>query len=150
MDFSKFDEQVDIEGLKHDVKEAEENGGSVTFEEVPFGTYEVKVDKLELKESKKGSPMLSVWFKILEGEHKNGLIFMNQVVNEGFQIHIANEMLRALADGEKDVEFNGYAKYNNLIMDIFEIVGDKFGYILEYGQNKKGYNTFEIKEVFDL
>lgn len=64
IDYSKFDKQVDVEGLKKDVKEAQENGGSGDYKEVPFGDYEVSVDKMELSESKKGDPMVSIWFKI--------------------------------------------------------------------------------------
>ena len=65
MDFSKFNKAVDLEALKHDIQEAEENGGSGDYKDVPTGTYEVKIEKMEIKESKKGDPMLSVWFKIL-------------------------------------------------------------------------------------
>ncbi|MDY4823226.1 MAG: DUF669 domain-containing protein, partial [Candidatus Onthovivens sp.] len=46
----------------------DENGGN--FEAVPHGTYEVEVNKMELKKSKKGDPMLSIWFKIINGPHK--------------------------------------------------------------------------------
>ena len=73
-DYSKFDKLVDIEGLKKDVAEAKENGRG-EYKEVPKGTYEVKIDKMELVESKKGDPMVSIWFKILSGEYKNSLIF---------------------------------------------------------------------------
>lgn len=80
MDFSKFDKAVDIEGLKHDIEEAKENGGN--RREVPHGDYEVKVQKMELTESKKGDPMVSIWFKILTGEFKNSLLFYNQVITQ--------------------------------------------------------------------
>lgn len=79
-----FDKAIDTEGLAKDVEEAAENGGR---REVPHDTYEVAITKLELVKSKKGDPMVTCWMKILEGEYKGSLIFMNQVVTQGFQIH---------------------------------------------------------------
>ena len=53
MDFSKFDAKVDLEGLQKDVKEAEANGYDGDYPEVPKGKYEVKFEKIEMKETKK-------------------------------------------------------------------------------------------------
>lgn len=147
IDFSKFDKKVDLEGLKNDIAEAEENGGG-NFKEVPLGTYEVAITKLELGESKKGDPMVKVWFKIVDGEYKNSLIFMNQVITQGFQIHIMDEFLRSL-ETDVDVTFESYSQYAQLLMDIFEAVNGKYEYGLDYGENK-GFNTFEITDVFEL
>lgn len=147
MDFSKFDEQFDLEGLKNDIKDAEENGGG-NFKEVPLGNYEVAITKLELGESKKHDPMVRVWFKILEGEYKNSLIFMNQVVTQGFQIHIVDEFLRSL-ETDVDIEFTSYAQYAQMLMDVFEAVNGNYEYGLKYGENK-GFNTFEITDVFEV
>lgn len=148
MDFSKFDKQVDLEGLKNDIKDAEENGGD-DFKEVPHAKYEVAITKLELTESKKGDPMVSVWFKITNGEYKGSLIFMNQVITQGFQIHIADEFLRSL-ETTVDVQFESYSQYAELLADIFEEIEDKVEFVLDYGENKKGYNTFEIIDSFDV
>ena len=60
-DFSKFDELVDLDALREEVQRAADGNGD--FEEVPTGMYEVSLEKMELKESKKGQPMVSVWFK---------------------------------------------------------------------------------------
>lgn len=146
-DFSKFDSQVDIEGLKNDVAEAATNGGG-DFKEVPLGAYEVKIKKLELKPSKKGDPMVSCWMQILAGDYKGQLLFMNQVVTRGFQIHIVNDFLRSLESGEV-VQFESYSQYAQLLMDIAEAIDGKREYALEYGE-KNGFNTFKITEVFEL
>lgn len=148
MDFSKFDKQVDLEGLKYDIMEAEENGGG-DFKEVPHGKYEVAITKLELTESKKGDPMVSVWFKVTNGEYKGSLIFMNQVITQGFQIHIADEFLRSL-ETTVDVQFESYSQYAELLADIFEEIEDKVEFVLDYGENKKGFNTFEIIDSFEV
>lgn len=148
--WDEFDNSIDTEGLQNDVKEAAENGG--TRREVPHDTYEVKIDKLELVKSKKGDPMVTCWMRILEGEYKNSLIFMNQVINQGFQIHIVNEFLRNLvSEMEKpiDIEFKTYRQYGNLLMDIMEEIDGNFEYAVEYGENK-GFNTFKIEEVYVL
>lgn len=152
--WDEFDRAIDTEGLAKDVEEAAANGGG-GFREVPHDTYEVEINKLELGKSKKGDPMVTCWFKILDGEYKGSLIFMNQVVTQGFQIHIANEILRSLvsevADGEKpDVTFKTYNQYGNMIMDVHEAIDGNFEYLLDYRENSKGYNEFEIKEVYVL
>lgn len=147
IDFSKFDKAIDTEGLKKDVAEAAENGGGGTRKEVPHGKYEVKIEKLELKESKKHDPMVSCWMRILNGEFEKSMIFMNQVVTQGFQIHIVNEFLRSLDSGV-DIEFESYSQYAQLLMDVAEAIDGQLEYALEYGENK-GFNTFAITEVFD-
>ena len=144
--FDKWDSEIDTKGLAEDVKSASENKGD--YKEVPHGTYEVKVDKMEIKATQKGDPMASIWFKIVNGEYKNQRLFMNQVITQGFQIHIVNEFLRSLDSG-LEVEFVNYKQYNDLMLDILEAIDGKLEYALEYGENK-GYDTFKIKEVFDI
>ena len=148
MNFEEFDSVYDLEGLKNDINEAKENGGG-NFEEVPNGNYEVKLEKLELTKSKSGKPMVSIWFKILNGDFKNQRIFYNQLVDEGFKINIMNEFLYSLDSGF-DVYFESFKQYNDLILDIHEAIDGKLEYLLEYGENKKGYKTYTIKEVFDV
>lgn len=157
MDFSKFDKQVDNEGLKKDIQSASENGGG-NFKEVPTGTYEVKVDKMEMvltgENSKNpGMPMVSIWFKILSGEYKGSLIFYNKVImgtsNDGFMIHSNNELLRQL-ESDLDIEFESYSQYAQLLLDIHECIDGKLEYALKYGENKQGYKTYEITEVYEV
>lgn len=147
IDFSKFDKAIDIEGLKQDVAGAAENGGG-TRKEVPHGTYEVKIEKLELSVTKKaGDPMFVCWMRILNGEYEKSMLFMNQVITQGFQIHIANEFLRSLDSGV-EIEFASYSQYAQLLMDVAEAIDGQLEYAVEYGESK-GYNTFKISEVFD-
>lgn len=146
MDFSKFDKQVDIEGLKKDIKDAEQNTGD--FKEVPLGAYEVKITKLELAESKKGDPIVKIWFKIVNGEYKGSIIFMNQVITRGFQIHIVDDFLRSLESGV-EIGFESYSQYAELLMDVFEAIDNNFEYGLDYNE-RKGFKTFKVYEVFEL
>lgn len=148
IDFSKFDKSMDLDGLKNDIAAANENDNN--FKEVPHDDYEVEIVKLELTESKKHDPMVSCWMKILEGEYKGSMIFMNQVVTQGFQIHIVNNFLRDLVDGMNiNVEFVSYVQYAELLLDISEAINDKREYLVTYGE-RKGFNTFEIQKAYDL
>ncbi|MGL5766297.1 MAG: DUF669 domain-containing protein [Sarcina sp.] len=145
--WEEFDNVVDVEGLKKDAQDAAENGGG-NYKEVPIGTYEIEIDKLELKKTKKGDPMLSCWMKISEGEFKGSIIFYNQVLTSGFGLHNANEFLKSLDSGV-DVEFNNFKQYNTLLLDVLESVNGNLAYQLEYGKNSKGYNTYAITDVFE-
>ena len=145
--FDKWNEQIDGKKMAEEVKEVEKNGGG-DYKEVPVGEYEVKVEKMELKESKSGAPMVSVMFRILDGEFKNSCLFMNRVVTQPFQISIMNSFLRSL-DTEIDVTFDGnYAHYNDMILDVFEAVDkDKLEFLISYTESK-GYPRYKIKEVY--
>lgn len=150
-DFSKFDDELDLAGLMEDIENAEKGeGGNGDFKEVPLGNYEAKIDKLELSVSKSGKPMLTCWFKILAGEFKNSRLFMNQVIEQGFQIHIANDFLRSLESG-LEIKFTpngGYKAYEQMVMDVAEEI-DGLDYAVKYGETSKGFKTFEITDVFE-
>ena len=152
--FEKWDNIINTEDLTKDIKEAAENGGTGEFKEVPNGEYEVAIHQMELKASKKGDPMVSIWFKIVsDGEYKGSLIFFNQVVTQGFQVHIVNELLRMMVSemsNAPEIEFTSYKQYANLIMDIFEAIDGDFEYALSYKKGKKDFSTYEITEVYVL
>lgn len=152
IDFSKFDKMVDVEGLKEDLHEAEQNGGG-NYVDVPKGTYEVKIVKIELGETgdqskNPGSPMVKIQFKVLSGEYKGQNIWMNQVITQGFQIHLVDEFLRSLDSGV-EIVFESFSQYAQMLMDVAEAIDGKLEYALEYGE-KKGFNTFKITEIFEV
>lgn len=151
IDFSKFDKAFDIEGLKNDIKEAEENNGN--FVEVPLGEYVVKIEKMELgetgpKSKQPGSPMFKVQFRILEGSFKNSCLFMNQVMTQGFQIHLVKKFLTSLESGI-EITFDSFSQFNDLIMDVMESIDHKLEYAVDYDENK-GFKTFEITNVYEV
>lgn len=144
--FDKWNKNIDKDFVK-DV-EAQDRGES-NFEQVPFGTYEVKIAKMEVKASKNGDPMVAIQFKVLEGKYKNSLIFMNQVINTPYQIHLANDFLKSL-DSSMDIKFVDYSQYNDLLLDVAEAIDKvKLEYALDFSENEKGYNVFKIAEVFE-
>ena len=145
--FDKWNSNVDLKGLQEDVKKAQEDNKG-EFEKVPYGEYEVKLDKLELKATKKGDPMVSAWFTILNGKYKKSKLFLNQVVTQGFQIHIMNTFLKSMGTSV-NVEFVDYKQYAEMLMDIAEEC-DSAGleFAIKYEDNK-GYDKFTITEVFE-
>lgn len=154
--FKKFDKTVDLGGLSKDVEAAKENGGNRDYKDVPVGEYEVEINKMELTvtKSKPARPMFTCWMKILNGEYKGQLMFMYQVVEQGFQIHIVNEFLRSLlpADSSTSIEFTengGYTGYADLIMDVFEEVSDTLEYAVKKYKTNKGYDGYEVKDIYD-
>ena len=144
--FEKWNSNVDLRGLQKDVKDAQDNNKE--FEKVPHGEYEVKVDKMELKASKKGDPMVSIWFTILEGKYKKSKLFLNQVITQGFQIHIVNELLKSMKT-DLVIEFVDYKQYSELLLDVAEECDtNNLEFALKYEDNK-GYDKFTITEVFE-
>ena len=154
--FEKWNKNIDTEALKKDEKEAAENSASFKYKEIPEGVYEVTIDKMELKESKKGSPMVSIWFKISAGEFKKSRIFYNQVIDNGIGLHSANDLLRSMklecvetADANDEL-FRDYRQYADLLMDAAEEADSmNLSFQLCYTEAKNGFHNFEIEEVFE-
>ena len=149
--FEKFNNMIDVEGLKKDVEEAANNSGD--FVEVPHGDYEVKVTKIELgetgeKSKNPGMPMAKVWYEIIAGDYKGQKIFQNQMLTTGFGIHKMNELLNSLETGIP-VVFENFTQYNDLFKQIFDAVDGKAEFALAYGENNKGYATYTITQRFE-
>lgn len=144
--FEKFNQKFDVDALAADAKNA--GGDRRELVDVPFGDYEVKIDKLEMCESKKsGDPQMRAWFRVLTGEYKNQMIFMYQPLTSGFGIKKCCEFLSSLSD-DFDISFVDYVQFATLIEEIREDITGKFEYELSYTENKKGFKTFEIVQRF--
>ena len=145
--WEKWEKKIDTAGLKNDVKKAAES--KQEYRDVPKGKYEVKITKMELKATKKADePMLSCWLKVINGAQKGQYIFYNQMLTTGFGIHMANEFLRSLESGV-EISFDNFKQFNDMIMDIAEAIeSEGLEYVLEYGENDKGYKTYRIEDVF--
>lgn len=152
MDFSKFDKNCDVEGLKKDVKEAEKNRPDGDYPEIPKGKYEVAFKNIEMRLTKKDSrPMLSADAVILEGEFKKSHLFMNRVLygtkNDANMISSAVGWLKKLGT-DVEIEFNGYQDFADLVLDVMEKVDGNFEYLIEYDPD--AFNTISIKEIFEV
>lgn len=154
--FDKYAKKINAEELAASQKEISENASSGDYKEVPVGKYEVKVEKMEAKLSSSKNPMVSIWFKILEGDFKDSYIFYNGVFHEDWMRHRVVEFLSEILDDTthkaeinlilKDSNIN---EVNDFVMDIHEQIDGQFEYLLDYGQ-KKGFNTYKIEEVFEV
>lgn len=148
-DWDAFDATVDTKGLSKEVKELK---SSSDYPEIPCGKYEVALEKLQMKQSKKGNPMLSAQMKIVQGKYENQKIFMNQVLYLGndhdkFRLSIADKFLKSLETG-LPVGFETFKQYAQLIEEIFE-KAEGCEFLLDYGENKDGYKTYNIVELYD-
>lgn len=145
--YEKFNNSFDLAGLKEDIEAASANDGD--YEKLPYDDYEVKIDRLEIGETKSGNPKVVCWFKVVAGPYKGRLIFMNQTIAKGVQIKIANQFLDSLESGV-DIEFEDFVQYASMleaIKDILDTEGAE--YQLHFSENEKGYDTFKIVQKFD-
>jgi len=142
--WEKFDKNVDLELLQKDIDNAKDNKRE--FEDVPEGNYEVKITKMELKESKNGDPMMSVHMKIIAGKYENQYLFLNQVILKPYSIHLAKEFLKSL-ETEVVIEFQSYAQFYKLLNEVMENI-EELEYQVAFSKNKGGFSVYEIKEVY--
>ena len=154
--FEKYSSKINPEELASSQKEIQANATSTDRPEIPAGKYEVKVDNIEAKTSSKGNPMVSIQFRILAGKFEKSCIFYNGVFHEDWMRHRVAKMLSDLiADGDNSAMVNLILKgslneVNNFCMDVAEdISGKKLEYLLDYGVDKKGYQTYKIAEVYE-
>lgn len=150
IDFKKFNKQFPADKVKKDMQEAQENGGG---SKLPDGEYTCKLDKMELGESKKGALMIRAQFRIIEGDHKKQCIFKNQVLtgtkNDGFMMVKAKEFLESLDSGE-EIVFEDWEQFNDLILDIAEIVQeDDLRYLIVLDTDGE-YQNAEIADVIEV
>ena len=154
--FEKYSSKINSEELAASQKEIKDNASSTDYPEIPAGKYEVKVDNIEAKTSSKGNPMVSIQFRILAGKFEKSCIFYNGVFHEDWMRHRVAKMLSDLiADGDNTAMVNlilkgSLGEVNNFCMDVAEdISGKKLEYLLDYGVDKKGYQTYKIAEVYE-
>lgn len=149
MDFKKFNEMFDVEGLKKDMEEV----GNTEFKTVPAGDYEISIEKLELTTTKDGTkPMLSCWMKILVGDYEGQLLFYNQTINTGFGLVKTKEFLQSLESG-LNITFDDFDQYETLVNNVYDSINGKHEYLVELTQTEsKGntYNNYKIKKVYDI
>lgn len=148
--WDRFDRKIDNKFLN----EIEtDNLSNDNFEELPLGKYEVSLESMELKESKKGDPMVATVFKVVQGDYKGRLIFKNTVIYRGDEhdkLRIQNELrfLKSL-DTNEDIFFKNFSQFAMLIEVVFKSVKEaKLEYLLEITE-RKNFRYYTIKEVFE-
>lgn len=142
IDFSKYDDKLDMKKVEEQMKSAAEG----SFDPLPEGEYDVKLDSMTVKESQNGRLMLAVAYRITRGKEKNKMMFQNIILagtkNDGFMIHQARKLIDDL--GYDAPEFSGYAQFADEIDEIAEdAVGEE--YVIELSYNGQ-YPRYNIKQ----
>ena len=139
IDLSKYDKMIDEKALSEQLKNAESN----SFDPLPEGEYEVKLEKLEVTESKNaGKLMLSAQYRVLRGAQKNKCMFQNIVLfgtkNDGFMIHNAKKLIEDLGF---DIEFENYSQFASEVDEIADsAIGEEYTIMLTYQGEYPRYN----------
>lgn len=155
IDFSAFDDKVDLAALQKEVAEAKDT----EFADVPDGKYIVGIEKMEIKTTKAGDKlMFAVQMKIKEGEQKNRKIFFNRVIsgnrtsetwNDGRAIKsVCTWVNELLGEDEEPVVFVNYQDFADQILDVFQSIQNSIEIEISYAA--KNFNPIKIEEVFDL
>lgn len=156
IDFSAFDNKVDLDALQKDVAEAKDT----EFQDVPDGKYIVGIEKMEIKLTKaQDKLMFAVQCKIKEDLQGNGqedrMIFLNRVIsgnkvsenwNDGRAIKSVITWLEKL-ETEVVPEFINYADFADCVLDIFQEIQGKIEMEVDY--KSSAFNSITITEVFD-
>ena len=149
IDFSAFDEKIDLNELQKEVQNAPDND----FADVPDGTYIVNIEKMEIKLTKAGDKlMFAVQAKIKEGDQQNRMIFFNRVISakwtDGQAIKsVCTWVNKLIAEDDTPVEFVNYADFADQILDVFQSIQGAIEVEVDYKAD--AFNPITIKEVFD-
>ena len=152
IDYSAFDNKIDLEELQKEVEETKET----EFVDVPDGTYVVSIEKMEIKLTKaQDKLMFAAQFKIKEGEYANRMIFFNRPISgstspkwtDAQAIKSVITWLSKL-DTEVKPEFINYSDFADCVLDIFQEVQNTVEVEVDYRVDR--FNPVTIKEVFDL
>ena len=173
IDFSALDKKVNFSELNTQIKEAEKNGGIGNYEELPKGEYIVRIEKLEIGETKDGRPMLKVMARVQEAvseddaKNKNDAaieffenykgkkkpcIFMNRVLygtkNDGNTIASAVGWLNSLEPQDTTAVFESYSQFNDCVLDIFEEIEEAVEFHVIYDPDV--YNSISVIAAYDI
>lgn len=152
VDFSAFDEQVDLDALQKEVQETDDS----QFADVPDGEYEVGFDSLEIKPTKKKDKlMFSAQCSILDGDQKGRKIFFNRVISGNTSPKWTNaQAIKSVCtwldklETETVPEFINYSDFAECVLDIFQEVQGKVGAAVTYKAD--AFNSITINEAFDM
>lgn len=161
MDFSKFDNNIDLKAIE-EAKKNPQQGESL---DTPAGEYVAKIEKMELGATKDGRPMFKVMLRVVDsGENatdevkeylnhfkaKKPCLFMNRVIygtkNDANMIASVLGWLDKL-ETETVPEFKNYSQFRECVLDIFEEVADSVELAVTY--DPQSFNSISIEEVFD-
>lgn len=146
--WQNFDLKID-NNLLNDIANASAN---TEFEELPLGRYEVKINSMELTQSKKGDPMTKTIFEVVQGQYKGRYIFKNSVIYKGDR-NDARRLKQELIfinslQPNNEVNFYSFSDFEKQVSDAFaDINSRKLEYLVEI-KEKNNFRTYSVIEVY--
>lgn len=147
--WQNFDLKID-NNLLNDIANASTNSGE--FEELPLGRYEVKINSMELTQSKKGDPMTKTIFEVVQGQFKGRYIFKNSVIykgdrNDAWRLKQEIEFINSLQPINQ-VNFYSFSDFEKQVSNAFADVNSrKLEYLIEI-KEKNNFRTYSVVEVY--
>lgn len=147
--WQNFDLKID-NNLLNDIANANTNSGD--FEELPLGRYEVKINSMELTQSKKGDPMTKTIFEVVQGQYKGRYIFKNSVIykgdrNDAWRLKQEIEFINSLQPSDQ-VNFYSFSDFEKQVSNAFADVNSrKLEYLIEI-KEKNNFRTYSVVEVY--
>ena len=125
-------------------KELKNEKNNTDFEDVPAGTYEVEIEKLEMGKTKKGDEKIETWFKIVGSDYDGRFKFYNQVIKTAYTLRIAKDHFEKLYN--RNIELNSWDDLHELVPEVYSYAKD-YTYKLDYDNSGK-WATYIITEQF--
>ena len=147
--WQNFDLKID-NNLLNDIANASSNNSE--FEELPLGRYEVKINSMELTQSKKGDPMTKTIFEVVQGQYKGRYIFKNSVIykgdrNDAWRLKQEIDFINSLQPRDK-VNFYSFSDFEKQVSNAFaDINSRKLEYLIEI-KEKNNFRTYSVIEVY--
>lgn len=146
--WQNFDLKID-NNLLNDIANASANSN---FEELPLGRYEVKINSMELTQSKKGDPMTKTIFEVVQGQYKGRYIFKNCVIykgdrNDAWRLKQELDFINSLQPRDK-VNFYSFSDFEKQVSNAFaDVTSRKLEYLIEI-KEKNNFRTYSVVEVY--
>ena len=147
--WQNFDLKID-NTLLNDIANASSNSGE--FEELPLGRYEVKINSMQLTQSKNGDPMTKTIFEVVQGQYKSRRIFKNSVIykgdhNDAWRLKQELTFINSLQPNSQ-VNFYSFSDFEKQISNAFaDINSRKLEYLIEI-KEKNNFRTYSVIEVY--
>ena len=147
--WQNFDLKID-NNLLNDIVNASSNNGE--FEELPLGRYEVKINSMQLTQSKNGDPMTKTIFEVVQGQYKGRYMFKNSVIykgdrNDAWRLKQELNFINSLQPNSQ-VNFYSFSDFEKQISNAFaDINSRKLEYLVEI-KEKNNFRTYSVIEVY--
>ena len=147
--WQNFDLKID-NNLLNDIQNASSNAGE--FEELPLGRYEVKINSMQLTQSKNGDPMTKTIFEVVQGQYKGRYMFKNSVIykgdrNDAWRLKQELNFINSLQPTNQ-VNFYSFSDFEKQISNAFaDINSRKLEYLIEI-KEKNNFRTYSVIEVY--